>query len=76
VCIQVHEFVYEFARACALSVCMCVLEGGTLALLTLVGMRAVTRKARHDVSTYEKEAAALRSVPKMCLAGFGVPYRT
>lgn len=38
--------------------CAHVWEGGTSSVLTLVGIRAVRRKARHDVSTCKTEAAA------------------
>lgn len=48
-----------------MSVRLSVLEGGNPSTLTLVGIRAVTRKARHDVSTCKAEAvASVRSTKK------------
>ena len=38
-------------------------------------IRAVTRKARHDVSTCKTEVAASVSIPESGLVGFGVTHR-
>lgn len=45
-------------RVCVVLGCVRVLEGENSSTLTLVGIRAVTRKARHDVSTCKTEVAA------------------
>lgn len=60
---------------CVVLGCVRVLEGGNSSTLTLVGIRAVTRKARHDVSTCKIEVAASVSIPESGLVGFGVTHR-
>ena len=60
---------------CVVLGCVRVLEGGNSSTLTLVGIRAVTRKARHDVSTCKTEVAASVSIPESGLVGFGVTHR-
>lgn len=60
---------------CVVLGCVRLLEGENSSTLTLVGIRAVTRKARHDVSTCKTEVAASVWIPESGLVGFGATHR-
>lgn len=55
--------------------CMCI-RRGTPSLLTLVGIRAVSRKARHDVSTYKTKVTASVQGPARALQASSITHRT